>query len=434
MLRGLRQLTWIEIKIFLREPMGAIGTIVMPVLAFLLLGKATAGRGVSSSSTLSTLLRPGGIPTLVSMLITISAVLSLVTIISIYREGGILKRLRATPLRPWTILSAHVLVKLLLTALTMIAMVLAGRRYFTVGPDVPIVSFTLALLISTLSILSIGFIIASIVPTARFAQPIGAFIFYPMIALSGLFAPIAAFPPVWRAIALVLPLSHSASLMQGIWVGDPWSAHIGDVAALAGAISGVRRSIRKDVSLGVMRPVYPLRVATIADVPALRLLIELSVRGLSVGFYNPAQIDAAMEHIFGVDTQLITDGTYYVIDGIDGAEGPIAAGGWSARRTLFGGDQMKSADDPALDPAQDPARIRAFFVHPDWARRGLGRQLYAECARAASAAGFRTLELMATLPGEPLYAALGFSAVERLTVSLAGHVEVPCVRMARRID
>jgi ABC-2 type transport system permease protein len=233
MLRGLRQLTWIEIKVFLREPLGAIGTIVVPVLAFILLGRVTAGTRVPASSSMSSLLSAGGVPTLVSMLITISAVLSLVTIISIYREGGILKRLRATPLRPWTILTAHVAVKLLLTALTMAAMVLAGRRYFAIGPDVPLVSFTVALLISTLSILSIGFIIASIVPTARFAQPIGAIIFYPMIGLSGLFVPVDALPPLLRTIARVLPLSHSASLMQGIWTGDPWSAHVGDVAALA---------------------------------------------------------------------------------------------------------------------------------------------------------------------------------------------------------
>ena len=143
-LRGLWDLTWVEVKIFLREPLGAIGTIVMPVLAFVVLGKATAGRTVPTSAAPEALTgcsSPGGIPTLVSMLITISAVLSLVTIISIYREGGILKRLRATPLRPWTILTAHVLVKLLLTALTMMAMVLAGRRYFAIGPSVPSVQF-----------------------------------------------------------------------------------------------------------------------------------------------------------------------------------------------------------------------------------------------------------------------------------------------------
>ena len=158
--------------------------------------------------------------------------LSLVTIIAIYREGGILKRLRATPLRPWTILSAHVLVKLLLTALTMAAMVLAGRRYFAIGPEVPIVSFTLALLIATLSILSIGFIIASIVPTARFAQPVGAFIFYPMIGLSGLFVPVASFPPALRAVAQraaaeLFGVAAAGDLARRAVVG----AH-GDVAAL----------------------------------------------------------------------------------------------------------------------------------------------------------------------------------------------------------
>ena len=118
-----------------------------------------------------------------ALLIAISAVLSLVTIISIYREGGILKRLRATPLRPQTILSAHVIVKLLLTAATLALMFLAGKRYFPPGVHVPWFSFTIALLISTWSILSIGFLIASIVPTARFAQPIGAIILYPMIGL-----------------------------------------------------------------------------------------------------------------------------------------------------------------------------------------------------------------------------------------------------------
>jgi ABC-2 type transport system permease protein len=237
MLRGLWQLTWLETKIFLREPLGAIGTIVVPVLAFILLGKVTAGgRGGAVRGAvppeLTGILSPGGIPTLVSILITLSAVLSLVTIIAIYREGGILKRLRATPLRPWTILSAHVLVKLMLTAVAIVAMVMAGRRYFAIGPEVPIVSFVLALLLATLSILSIGFIIASIVPTARFAQPVGAMIFYPMIGLSGLFVPIAALPPALRGVARVLPLSYSASLLQGIWRGEPWSAHLGDVAAL----------------------------------------------------------------------------------------------------------------------------------------------------------------------------------------------------------
>lgn len=231
-MRGLFQLTWVEIKIFMREPLGAIGTIVIPVIAFIFLGRATAGQSAAPTESFSGLLAPGGIPTLLALTVTVSAVLSLANIISIYREGGILKRMRATPLRPWTILTAHVLVKLLLTALTMILMLMAGKRYFAIGSQVPLVKFTIALLISVLSTLSIGFIVASIIPTARFAQPIGAVIFYPMIGLSGLFVPTESLPPKLRAIAKVLPLTRSASLLQGMWTGDSWSAHAGDLLVL----------------------------------------------------------------------------------------------------------------------------------------------------------------------------------------------------------
>jgi ABC-2 type transport system permease protein len=170
----------------------------------------------------------------VALLTSVSAVLSLVTIISIYREGGILKRLRATPLRPQTIFSAHVIVKLLLTAATLALMFLAGKRYFPTGAHVPWFSFTIALLISTWSILSIGFLIASIVPTARFAQPIGAIILYPMVAVSGLFVHISDLPLVLRVVARVLPLTYAVRLLEGIWNGDGWLAHLGDVAALTG--------------------------------------------------------------------------------------------------------------------------------------------------------------------------------------------------------
>jgi ABC-2 type transport system permease protein len=231
MLRGLWKLTWVEIKIFLREPLGAIGTIVVPVLIFLVVGRIVGGR-ISPPALAENHFINVGLPVLTAILIVISAVLSLVTIISIYREGGILKRLRATPLRPQTILTAHVIVKLMLTASTLALMVLAGKRYYPVGVHAPLFSFTIALLISTWSILSIGFVIASIVPTARFAQPIGAIIMYPMIGFSGLFVPIAALPPAMHMLARVLPLSYAVALLQGIWNGDPWSAHLGDIAAL----------------------------------------------------------------------------------------------------------------------------------------------------------------------------------------------------------
>jgi ABC-2 type transport system permease protein len=231
MFRGLWKLTWLEIKIFLREPLGAFGSIFFPVLVFVVVGRFLGGGLPPSAIPAAGFIRVG-LPVLASVLIALSGVLSLVTIISIYREGGILRRLRATPLRPQTILTAHVLVKLVLTVVTMALMVAAGKRYYPINVDVPIFGFAMALLISTWSILSIGFLIASIVPTARFAQPIGAAILYPMLALCGLFVPLESFPPVLRAAARLLPLTYAVSLLQGIWKREAWSAHMGDVAAL----------------------------------------------------------------------------------------------------------------------------------------------------------------------------------------------------------
>ena len=231
MFRGLWKLTWLEIKIFMREPLGAFGSILFPVLVFVVAGRLLGGRVGPSSIAAAGFVRVG-LPVLASVLIALSGVLSLVTIIAIYREGGILKRLRATPLRPQTILTAHVLVKLALTLVTLALMVLAGKRYYPVNVSVPIFGFAIALLISTWSILSIGFLIASIVPTARFAQPIGAAILYPMIALCGLFVPLESLPPALHAAARLLPLTYAVSLLQGIWKGEAWSAHIGDITAL----------------------------------------------------------------------------------------------------------------------------------------------------------------------------------------------------------
>jgi ABC-2 type transport system permease protein len=232
MLRGLWRLTWLEIRIFVREPMGVIGTVGIPVVAFLLLGRFVARDLVRGAGAGARAFAQVGIPVLAAVLITVSTVLSLVTIISIYREGGILKRLRATPLRPQTILTAHVLVKLTFTAITLLIMVLAGKRYYPLGVHAPVFAFTMALLLSTLSIMSVGFLIASVVPTARFAQPIGAVILYPMVGLSGLFVRVDALPAALQHVARALPLTYAVSLLEGIWIGEPWSAHLGDVAAL----------------------------------------------------------------------------------------------------------------------------------------------------------------------------------------------------------
>jgi ABC-2 type transport system permease protein len=230
-MRDLLRLTWLETKIFLREPMGAIGTILIPVLIFLGLGRTLAPRLPKVPQTTDFVYH--SVPVGTALLILINAILSLVTIISIYREGGILKRLRATPLRPVTILTAHVLVKLLFTAATLLLMLLAGRRYYPVDLRIPVVNFTLALLVATFAMLSIGFVIASVVKTARFAQPLGGLVLYAMIGLSGLFFPIAALPPRLQMVAKVLPMTYVVSLLRQILKGDPWSAHVTDVTALA---------------------------------------------------------------------------------------------------------------------------------------------------------------------------------------------------------
>ena len=230
-MNGLLKLTWIEIKVFMREPMGVFGTIGMPVLIFLVASRLGAGDARRPSRAVNSFLQME-LPVLVAVFITISAVLSLVTIISIYREGGILKRLRATPLRPWTILAAHVLVKLLFSAATVVLMLLVGRRYLPPEVDVRALDFGVAVVISTWSILSIGFVIASLVPTARFAQVISAAVMYPMIPFSGLLFPVTLLAPPFQTLAAWLPLTYAVSLLHGIWGGNPWSAHVSDVAAL----------------------------------------------------------------------------------------------------------------------------------------------------------------------------------------------------------
>ena len=228
-MRGLLTLTWLEIKIFVREPMGVFGTLALPVLLFLVISRM--GGGARRPARVNDFLRMD-LPVLMSVFIMISAVLSLVTIISIYREGGILKRLRATPLRPWTILSAHVLVKLLFSAATVVLMLLAGRRYLPPGAEVHAFDFGLAVVISTWSILSIGFVIASLVPSARFAQLISAGVIYPMVPFSGMLFPVSLLAPPFQTLSDWIPLTYAVSLLRGIWNGEPWLAHTGDVAAL----------------------------------------------------------------------------------------------------------------------------------------------------------------------------------------------------------
>jgi GNAT superfamily N-acetyltransferase len=174
-----------------------------------------------------------------------------------------------------------------------------------------------------------------------------------------------------------------------------------------------------------------IRSARREDLPALARLIERSVRALSVGYYSSAQTESALRYMFGVDTRLVDHGSYYVVEG---DQSIVAAGGWSRWGTLFGGDHFKDMHEHRLDPASEPARIRAFFVDPDWARRGLARMLYETCSAAARASGFQSLELMATLPGEPLYRALGFDEAERVELTLPDGIRMTLVRMRRSLS
>jgi ABC-2 type transport system permease protein len=229
--RGLLGLTWLEIKIFLREPLGVIGSVFVPVFVFVVIGRMFAGD--LSAPQGQTGIVGVDLAVFAALLIAISAVLSLVTIVAIYRESGILKRLRATPLRPLTILSAHVLVKLAFTAATLLLTMALGKRYLPVDVPVPWIPFTAATVVSTLSILSLGFLLASVAPTARFAQPIGTIVLYPMIGISGLFAPIERMPGLLQLVAHLTPARYAVSLMRGAWAGDSWMAHAGDLIGLA---------------------------------------------------------------------------------------------------------------------------------------------------------------------------------------------------------
>jgi GNAT superfamily N-acetyltransferase len=172
----------------------------------------------------------------------------------------------------------------------------------------------------------------------------------------------------------------------------------------------------------------PLRNATRADREAIQALIERSARGLGAPDYSPEQIEGALRGAFGVDTQLIDDGTYFVAEH-DGQL--VACGGWSYRRTLFGGDAHDNRSAGELDPARDAAKIRAFFVAPDYARRGLGRALLEHCEAAARARGFTRFELMGTLPGVRLYRALGYSGDEVVHYPVAPGVTIEFVPMSK---
>jgi GNAT superfamily N-acetyltransferase len=176
-----------------------------------------------------------------------------------------------------------------------------------------------------------------------------------------------------------------------------------------------------------------IRNATSADIPRLREVIQASVRGLQAADYSPAQIEGALKSVYGVDSQLIADGTYLVAEVSDSQNKSeiVTCGGWSKRRTLYGGDQYAAREDSLLDPAHDAAKIRAFFVDPKWARRGIGSLILEACENAAQEAGFTRFEMGATLSGVAFYKAKGYAAVENQEARLDNGEVLPIVKMAK---
>jgi len=176
---------------------------------------------------------------------------------------------------------------------------------------------------------------------------------------------------------------------------------------------------------------FRFRLATCGDIPRLSALIDASVRGLGRRQYSPAQIEGALGTWLGLDTQLIADGTYFAVEPLAESGILAACGGWSRRRTPYGSDHRPGRDDALLDPRTDAAKIRAFFVHPDWARQGIGSRILALCEDAARAEGFRRFEMGATLTGIPLYRRHGYREQERVELPLANGETLPIVRMTR---
>jgi GNAT superfamily N-acetyltransferase len=188
-----------------------------------------------------------------------------------------------------------------------------------------------------------------------------------------------------------------------------------------------------------MPSAFAIRPAVTADIPVLRKLIDVSVRRLQSGDYTPTQIDSALRTIFGVDSQLIDDGTYLLVQAVSlnsGARTPpviVACGGWSKRKTLYGGDRWRDRQDDLLNPKTDAAKIRAFFIHPDWARQGIGTLLLDACEAAARAGGFTRFEMGATLTGVKLFQKRGYVAMERLEVPLEGDITLPVIHMVKEM-
>ena len=242
-MKGFWKLTWTEFKLFLREPMAAFFTLVFPLMMLFLFGSINGNEprdGLGGFGVVDVM-----VPAYTAMIIATSGLLSLTIAVAVYREKGILRRLRATPLRPQTILSAMVIVTFLMTALGMSFLLISGKAAFGLRFAGNAFSVLAAFILSSLSFFALGFVLAGVMPTARTAQIVGMVIFYPMIFLSGATLPLQVLPQAVRDFSPILPLTHVVSLLQGLWMGEGWGEHLKEVGILVGLlVAGVAVSAK----------------------------------------------------------------------------------------------------------------------------------------------------------------------------------------------
>lgn len=235
-MRALTKYTWIEIKLFLREPIGAFFTLVFPLMMLFLFGTIYGNDPSPYFNGYGTV--DVSVPAYTAMIIGTTGIMGLAITMSAYREKGILRRLRATPLRPQIILFAQVVVIFMMTMAGMLILILAGKLIYDLRFDGNPLSVALAFVLSSLSFFSLGFVLASVMPTARTAQVVGMVIFYPMLFLSGAGLPLELLPDGVRKISNFLPLTHVVTLLRGLWTGGAWNQHITEVIVLTSLLVG----------------------------------------------------------------------------------------------------------------------------------------------------------------------------------------------------
>lgn len=233
-MRSFLKLTGVELKLLLREPFTAFFTLVFPLMMLFLFGSIYGNKPSAYFDGYGSV--DVSVPAYTAMIIATSGLLSLSITLASYREQGVLRRLQASPLQPPTLLAAHLTVNLIMTTLGMVLLILAAKLFYGLRFDGQVLSVAAAFILSCLSFFALGFVLGGLLPTARSAQVVGMVVFYPMIFLSGATLPLEMLPPTVRQVANFLPLTHVVTLLRGLWIGAPWSAHLVEVAVLSGML------------------------------------------------------------------------------------------------------------------------------------------------------------------------------------------------------